>query len=138
MKSWLVIYNWFAAHISEVEGMQVSCLSLIWETVCNTLSEYIEQTGGQINEGSRIEPHFPTTNKAVSYVFRLFNKTEQMQQVGLHASCFITEVTMFVCMCVWNMYVRYYYIVKYWYSITPIYHTPIYRKNSIYRNNFLY
>ena len=53
----------------------------VWESVSTALAEYAEQTGGQLNEGTRINPEFSTTHNTVIYVFSLFLKSHNISQV---------------------------------------------------------
>ena len=72
------------SYSSDVEGIGVHCLSAVWNVVCNTLSEYIEETGGEINEGTRIEPKFITTHSVVAFVFTLFDEANDLRQVRVY------------------------------------------------------
>ena len=69
----------------------------VWESVSTALAEYAEQTGGQLNEGTRITPEFSTTHNTVIYVFTLFLKSHNISQVRFEVFVYYCIVSLFVC-----------------------------------------
>ena len=81
--------------------LRVQSKIVVWECASSALAEFTEQTGGALNEGTRIKPEFSTTHSTVTLVFRLFHRSHEVTQVrvkyiSLFFCCLIIVLLLFI------------------------------------------
>ena len=62
-------------NLRDKEDLRVQSKISVWESASVALAEFAEQTGGQLNEGTRIKPEFSTTHSTVTILFKLFDRS---------------------------------------------------------------